>query len=289
VIRASTRVARSLPAAIILATVAVSGCKKSSDDVVVHWRSAPITIDGTFDDWNQVPTSHMHEDQAGLKMVSDDEFLYIQYVTSDMPWIRTIKMTGLTLYVNGDQSKEKNFFIRYRNGPTVQELLDIREATGDTAGLYMHPAMRTQLMESGKADLPELTCFVRDWIVEKEVPADGSQGPAAAYGKWAGRYAYEFRIPLKKSAALYYGVGVRPGSKIGLGAEWGGMPRLVLDETVPGGSEFGGERGSGSTLGDFGDPSRVQSRPPGGAMLRLPEKVEVWFKTQLASSESTSH
>ena len=184
--------------------------------------------------------------------------------------------------------KDKDFFIRYRNGPTVQELMDIREATGDTTGPFMHPAMREQLLESGKADLPELTCFVRDWIVEKEIPADGSQGPAAAYGKSADGYAYEFRIPLRKSDALYYGVDIRPGSSIGLGAEWGGMPRIVLDETVPGGSQFGGDRGGGSDLGNFGDPSRGQGRPPGHGMIRLPEKVEVWFKTQLASPGSST-
>lgn len=262
----------------------VVSCKKEADQVSVNWLGSPITIDGRFDDWDQVPTSRMHEDHAVLKLANDSQYVCLYYVTDNLDWVRTIKMTGLTLYFNRDGSHDKEFFVRYRNGPRVADLTTPGPALGTTGPDAMNPAMREQLLESERADRTEFTCFVRDWIVEKSIPTDGRQGPEAAYGLHAGRYAYEFRIPLKPSESLYYGLGASPGTMLGMGAAWGGMPRPITDEPAPGSSEFGGTRGQGSTMGDFGDPGSggFASPPGGGPPPGLPEKEEVWIKSRLA-------
>ena len=264
------------------AAVMTPACKKEASEVTVHWLETPIQIDGQFADWDVVSESRRHEDHAVLKLGSDSEALYIHYVTDDLNWVRTIRMTGLTIYLNRDGSHEKEFFICYRGGPPTDELMPPGEPGLRPGPNDMHPALRDQLLESDRQNLSMFTCFVRDWIVEKAIPTDGRQGPQAAFGRQNGRFAYEFKIPLSSSLALYYGLGAQPGSKLGMGAEWGGLPRPVLEaEPQPGSSDFGGTAGQGSGLGAFGSEMGGEP-PPGGQPPALPEKEAVWISARLA-------
>ena len=265
------------------AIVAGPSCKKQAADVSTHWLSTTVQIDGHFDDWDAIPESRRHEDHAVLKLASDSEALYIYYVTDDLDWVRTITMTGLTIYLNRNGSHDKEYFICYRGGPPTDELVPATAPGGPPGADPMHPALRDQLLESERENLAAFTCFVRDWIVEKAIPTDGRQGPRAAYGRQNGRFAYEFSIPLQSSLALYYGLGTQPGSVVGIGAEWGGLPRPVLEpEPTPGSADFGGERGAGSEFGEFGSTEDAAA-PPGAKPPELPEKEEVWLETQLAT------
>jgi hypothetical protein len=258
-----------------------AGCKKSASDLKIHWLPTPIQIDGRFEDWDSIPPSRMHEDHAVLKLANDSQAVYLYYVTDDIDWVRTIKMTGLTLYFNRDGSRDKEFFICYRNGPPVERLLTPDGSTGRPGEADMHPAMRDQLLEAERQYRAAFTCFVRDWIVEKSIPTDGRQGPQAAFGLQDRRFAYEFRIPLRSSEALYYGLGATPGALLGIGAEWGGMPRPVFDEAQPEQTEFGGM--GESPTGSFGEMGSGAGAPPGaGGPPKLPEKEEVWMATHLA-------
>jgi hypothetical protein len=263
----------------------LTSCKQQSDKVSVHWQTSPIKIDGHFEDWDSIATSRMHGDHAVLKLVNDSQNLCLYYITDDINWVRTIKMTGLTVYFNHTGTHDKEFFIRYRNGPPIEEL--IARSPAPMAGSHddMNPAMREQLLESERTNRTEFSCFVRDWIVEKSIPTDGRQGPEAAYGKQAGGYAYEFRIPLKASEALFYGLGLKPGEPFGMGAEWGGMPRPVLNETPPGSQDFGGNLGGSSSPDDFG--AGGSTPPAGGTPPGLPEREEVWIKAHLADIAHT--
>jgi hypothetical protein len=67
---------------VCLASIA-STCKQKSD-ATIHWLVTPVKIDGQFEDWDNVPSSRMHEDHAVLKLASDSQALYIYYVTDDM-------------------------------------------------------------------------------------------------------------------------------------------------------------------------------------------------------------
>ena len=281
------RFTRAAAGVLLPACLVVTSCKQQAEEVTVHWLSSPIRIDGRFEDWDSIPTSRMHKDHAVLKLASDSQYLCLFYVTDDLDWVRTIKMTGLTLYFNRDGSHDKEFFVRYRTGPSMKELLPEEAPSGSPGGpSELHPAMREQLLESERADRTEFTCFVRNWIVEKSIPVDGRQGPQAAFGRQDGRFAYEFRIPLRPSEALYYGLGTAPGAVVGIGAEWGGMPRPVLEDLAPPGStDMGGTSGQGSGLGDFGG-----SGPPPGSPEppKLPEKEEVWVRVHLANVAGAS-
>jgi hypothetical protein len=259
-------------------------CKQGADGIPCHWLETRIQIDGQFQDWDSVATSLMHKDHAQLKLTNDSQYLYLLFITDDVDWVRTIKMTGLTLYFNHNASRDKEFFVRYRNGPSSGELPGMAKDSETLGQEDMHPAMREQLLESERAAKTEFTCFVRDWIVEKAIPADGREGPAAAYGKSAGDYAYEFRIPLKQSEALYYGLATQPGALLGIGAAWGGMPHHVAEEGPPGGADFGGTKNQGSTLGEFGDPATT-APPAGGPPHGIPEEQEVWNKMRLATPD----
>ena len=104
----------------MLLLVAVSGCKTVEMRSV--WRQTPIKIDGKMGDWSGTTSTYFEDQDAIVSFCNDHDYLYIQFRTRSDQWARTIKMTGLTLYIDAEGKKGKNFFIKYRGGPKMEPL-----------------------------------------------------------------------------------------------------------------------------------------------------------------------
>jgi hypothetical protein len=121
-----------------------------------------------------------------------------------------------------------------------------------------------------------LICSIND-NVNKVVPLDGAEGPAAAFDTSNGFFVYEFKIPLEQGRDRYYGIGIEPGHKIAIGAEWGDMGDFRRRQPGEMGGSGGPMPGGGSGGGFDG-----HRRMGGGQRPKMPTKQEVWFKTKIA-------
>lgn len=260
---------------LILITATIIGCK--SEQLRCSWTGEPIVADGKLQDWEGKPTRYFEDRGAVIGLSNDNDFLYVHFRTKDAKWAGLIKRTGLTLYIDTGGGKDKNFYIRFFDGPDVPAMK--RHFRGDSASVSDDMPAPPGFPASdfaGKKDGRRLLCFVKDRIVEMPIAIDGSQGPGAAYDTCWGFYCYEFAIPLRESAVRYYGLNSEAGKTISIGAVWGDMgdmrPRAQADmgDRPPGGGmPPGGGRGG-----------KFPGGPSGG--MRMAQKQEVWFKTTLA-------
>jgi hypothetical protein len=227
------------------------------------WTSAPILVDGHALDWNGVTSHFIEESMASVTFANDSSRLFVLMRTRDPRLASVIRRSGLMLWVNAEGKSEKNFVIRYRGGPTREEMLSM--SSGEQR-LQMDREAQFMTRDTSKSTL---TCFVKDRIVEMEIPTDGSTGPAVAFTVDGGFFTYEFSLPLHESGVRSYGLAAVPGQTIRIGAQWGGgggprpgdMPER--DAGMSGMPSGGGGMGDGGGRGGGkgGGPLKNGSQP----------------------------
>ena len=258
-----------------ISLVLLIGLACKSQKIPGNWTESEIRIDGKIDDWLDVPVMYFEEEGAAISFCNDSTWLNIQFRTKDPKWIRTIKMTGITLYFDTEGKQNKNFFIKYKGGPSMKDLMDRK-----------HDGYMTNMPpQTGDDAAPQLTCYIKDRIIEKQVHPDGSEGPTVVYDTSYGFYCYEFRIPLQESSVRYYGLDIKPGNPISIGVVWGDMGEMngMRPDMIDMGSGMGGGRGGGRMGGGKGGGGGR-----GGKRLDMPSKQEVWISTHVVSSVSKS-
>jgi hypothetical protein len=270
----------SFTSILLAAILALSGCQKQQE-VASRWTEQPIQVDGHSGDWPSVTGIVLQDENAALSFSNDSTHFYVLFRTRDVGWVRTIQMTGLTLYLDTRGGRSQDFFVRFKGGPTPDQMPDIRGDRGGQVPQMADDRKSRQMQDAA----PSFTCFIKDRITEKTIPTDGSEGPAVAFDIEKGFYTYEFSIPLAESRVRSYGLACTPGTKLGLGATWGDLG-AKMKESRPGGGGMGGRGDGGTPRGGGGMGRGGMGGPPGGQRPEMPQKQEVWFKTVLATPDS---
>ena len=268
-----------------IAIFSVSSVAKTHK-VTASWVDHEFSIDGNMKEWFEVESKYLSDQQASVSLCNDGEFLYILFKTREAKWARAIKMTGLNLYINKNGKNKKDFFIRFKGGPNSAQLRAMAGGMNERESRMsrMPSDMRKKYEEAMNDNTQTLICSIND-NVNKVVPLDGTEGPAAAFDTSNGFFVYEFKIPLGQGKDRYYGIGIELGHKIAIGAEWGDMGDFRRRQPGEMGGSGGPMPGVGGRLpgggGGFGSGGR---RMGGGSGTRpkMPKKQEVWFKTKIA-------
>lgn len=290
----NSRLKAVLPLLFTAIIILIAGCKSEQFDS--HWANSHIKIDGDFSDWENIPARYFEEQDVLMAMANDDDNLYLAFRFRDRKWLMAIRMTGLTIWLNAEGKKKETFGIRYSGGPRPK----LREGQGfdpDKMRTDMMPTEWRRDMEERMADtLGQFAILNSDWwYKEQSISIDGSNGPKAKYGFADDMYTYEFSIPFHATEDSYYGLDVKPGTKIAVGLVWGDMG---MDEF-----RRGTRPGVGVSMPGIGGgpPNGGMDMPPGGGMgggrpggmgrrggMDLPEEQKVWFNAKLATSEANT-
>ena len=261
-------------AALGLAIVILGGCK--AQEVTCHRVAEPIIVDGGMTDWAAIPTTFFEKQAAAIGVASDGDRLYLLFRFRDPQWARAIRTSGLTLWVNADGKKNRNFGIKFNGGPDLKELTMERDEPGASGRMPEMFQKRPAASDSNPA--VELRVINTDWWYESQaVSLDGLSGPAAGFAHDEGFFSYEFSLPLVAGSTDFFGLGAVSGQSIAIGAEWGGIDQERVHGMM--GGRFGGPGGS--------PPGGMDGGRPGGGRggISRPEKQEIWFKTTLVAPE----
>jgi hypothetical protein len=259
---------------------------RAGDPTVIP-RADSMIVDGHMSDWPSENTTFLQEQQAVVGLCYDASRLYIMIRFNKAEWERLIRMSGLTVYLDAEGKKKKDFRVKFVGGPSQEQMAGMPVMTNQNTDNITPPGMKDgrQAMEN------QLFCFLKDVIVEKPIPLDGSEGPAAACGVDKGFFVYEFSVPLQESKVRYYGLDAKPGRPIGVGFVWGEMDRDAMRRSMPDHPEGGqppdgmGGMPGGMGGGPGGGMGGMPSGPPGGGQMpRMPEKQEVWLKAQIPAA-----
>ncbi len=261
-------------------------------------RSAQgIKVDGQISDWPENAMTFLEEQQATVGLCNDSANVYVLVCSRKAEWARMIKMSGLKVYLDAKGTQQKDFMLKFTGGPTREQIMAAGGEKDTAQRREMPPEMRERIRDREKNFQSKFICFQKDVISEKEIPLDGAEGPAVAFGVDKGFFVYEFSVPLKESGVRSYGLGVAPSKKIGLGLAWGEMDKSNMPEGMGesrgdrggmgggGGMPPGGGPGGGSGGGGFeGRGGGRGSHPGGRGGFEMPKKQEVWLKVQLTGT-----
>jgi hypothetical protein len=269
-------------------------CKDAT--VAAQWTQQIVTFSGQRSDWPNGSIGSLEGKEASLGLSNDSQNVYVMLFFRNEQWARMIKSTGLTLWLDPQGKKKKQFMVKLVGGPSWEDLMKASGRDPAKQQDRMPPGMDYKMKEKQGSDTT-FTCFQKDYIIEKPIPLNGQEGPAAVFATDKGFFIYEFSVPLKESSVLYYGLGARPGQNISLGLIWGEMDQEHMrgkgegSEGGMGGGMGGGPGGGGGMGGGMGGPGGGMGPGGGpggqrGGGFKMPEKQEVWLKVQLAVPES---
>ncbi len=260
---------------LLTAATLLAGCK--TIEMESQWSAAEMKADGRTTDWELTLTGFLEDEGIALAVCNDAQRLYFLVRHNDPRWAQAIRRGGLTLWLDAKGGKNKQFMIRYRGGHSRTEL---GLAADTSQRRKMPPPFDERFADQPQNRKEKFTCYQEGRIVEKGIPVDGSEGPAAGFAIQQGIFTYEFSIPLQESAVRYYGIGAEPGQTISIGVERGDISR---DELRRAGQGMGGPGGRGGRGGGrIGDGTGRGGR--GGSRPMPPEKQEIWIKTILAAA-----
>jgi hypothetical protein len=276
-----------------------------SIEVVSPWVAQAPILDGRTGDWPEQSSTFIKEKDVLVRVCNDSQNVYVMLGFRNPQWAGIIKRSGLTLKLDPQAKNKDAFSVKLIDGPPMEQ---IRAILGkDSAKTEQMPPDMGERPEMGERQRTrdrqpekEFICSKKGYLVDKPIPTDGSQGPAAGFGLENGFFAYEFSIPIGESSARFYGLGSKPGQKISIGLIWGemdknkmqgGRPSFGDDKDGPpgGGSGFPGGGGGGMPGGGKGGRGGGMGGPPGGGpggKSGMPEKQEIWLKAQLSLPES---
>lgn len=257
-----------------LSGVALGGDVK----VQSHWNDQAIAVDGVEDDW--VGRQVYVEDLKGvIGVVNDSEYIYVSISTQREDLLRQMMMSGLTVWLDGDGKKKREFGVRFgRSRPPMTPGQSRPDA----------PPNFDSLMSSLDTSSLEAQLIGVDGMVLEQLGTAVARPSIASMAFRDNRLVFEFRLPIVRNAEHPQAVGGQLGKKITLGLETAKRQDGPEGRPRPGG--MGGPppgvsppSGGGPPSGGFGGGMGRGGHPPGGGFGERPKSFEMWAKVTLAS------
>lgn len=245
------------------------------------WAATPLKIDGSNSDWEGSALTLENKVKVDYAFRNDSENLYVLFIFKEpREYMSTINYTGMTLWLNVEGKKKKNYGIKFQ----------IKTVTADNYISILEKMMGPMPEEKKKEIKSKPTYRIyHNEVIDKEGAASLiATGPSAPSFSSRGRemVTYEFRIPLKRGEGQPVGIGTEPGKTIKIGFEWGGMTEDLKKQRLAEQTERGttGTSGGATTRatderdrvgGDTGSMSSIR---------RGAKKHSFWADVKLAQS-----
>ncbi|MBN1999259.1 hypothetical protein JW935_17000 [candidate division KSB1 bacterium] len=246
------------------------------------WASGPIVVDGADDDWADVEVKKIKSLKTSMRMANQDSSLYIMLQFTDFEMASKVFMGGMTLWFDDDRHNGIRYQGTFAVADTLQKKAEANKASYSAARRF------DAVLNLGKM------LIIKDnrgyWVGGLETPTKA----ISCYQK--GVFSYEFKIPLKISEGVPFGVVAKPGERITLclqvGRGRGGFAPVDMMSAGSaemgggpggGGGRGGGRGGGGMAGGDMGggDMGGGMMGAGGGPGMGVQEE---WFRVDLAGA-----
>ncbi len=268
-------------AALVAATLGLAAACKQVE-LASGWAADGVDVDGVSDEWIGA-TTYFEKQDVTVGLLNDDEFLYVSLVTSG-PVGRLAMATGLTVWFDPDGGKDEWYGIRFPVPPEPSERSSNGRGGGRSGGgrsassRSLDRLREVELVGPGDLNRRRLPLPVRGGL---EV-AIRNNGPT---------FVYELKVALARNDDYRMGLGVEPGSEIGVGLMTGivGGQGRGGRGGVGGGFGGGGGRGGGGggRGGGGGGRGGGPGGPGGGDRRDRPDPLKLWVKVQLSARPSS--
>ncbi len=252
-----------------ITSVSVAAASKAK--LISEWPKTPVVVDGKATEWPTL-VSIAKDVHFSIAVRNDDRTLYIALITNDGGTALQALNEGLIVWLDVEGGTKKRFGLHYPVGRQAGAQGGTRErypsgasqrgSQGQTdeqqgqdnrqAGGYIGPppdseAVWDRAMSDGRLKVAELLGPEKDQV--RTLMLDASPSILARIGHAEGMMVYELAVPLAVSPDTPEGLGVRPGTIVGIGLE---TPERKADAGSYGGRGGGGMGGAGGGYGGGG-------------------------------------
>jgi len=261
-------------------------CGCNSFKVESIFKTHDIVIDGNDEDWSDAKY-YIKKHDIVFGVMNDNDFLYLYFYPTTSELTRQVLSQGLTLWINNDAKRKKNYGIRFPLG--MQNLMNqqMPEENGNQS--------RKSDRKSGKVDPKMMDRTVKSITKELEIISQGNeQKEVIKFANLNGvkigiafekeLFAYELKIPLADNPDFTASIGADPTSKIALGFEVPEPDKEAMKDQMkemdgmgdrPSGGRSGGGKGMGKG-GMKGDASNKTQQSEQG--------LNIWTTIQLVGN-----
>ena len=271
---------------IILFVLGVGGC--FMPEIESTWRDREVIIDGIDGgaEWENA-RYFFEEENITIGLLNDENTMYIRLSSRDRITQRQLLALGFTVWFDAEGGKEKKLGIHFPIGTRTVGIEMIRR--DKNASMNEDPEQLRKMIEESQTDI-EIIGPGKDARTTMTVEDVRELGINVKMDVSKGNLVYELQIPLMRSESQPYGIGIERAQAIGLGLESGKIDQAQMKSQMGsrgGGGRGGGGRGGmgggrgGGGRGGGGKGGGGRGGMGGGGMM--PEPVELWLKTELAS------
>ena len=265
--------------ALVTATLGLAvACKQV--ELASRWAVAEVVVDGVSDEWIDA-TTYFEKEDVTVGLLNDGEFLYLSLVTSG-PVGRLAMAAGLVVWFDPSGGKDEWYGIRFPVPPEPSE-----RSSGGGAGARGGGRPGGGGSPSGADRLREVELEGPGDLSRRRLPLPVGGGLEVAIRRNGSTFVYELKVALARNDDFRMGLGVEPGSQIGVGLVTGDMPGRGRGG---GGGGFGGGggRGGGGFGGGGGGRGGGGRGGGGGAGVGdRPDPLNLWAKVQLSAKPSS--
>ena len=234
------------------------------------WTSQPPKIDGAALEWEGAALAEWENEGVQYAFCNDAQNLYVLFIIKDSKLRSTIEEVGITLYVDAEGNKKKDYGIHFQKKRiTAEESIALLEKEGAVS-------------EDQKAQIrskPFYNYYASEVVTKKTGLSPVPPGVWPAMFKYASQQkslVYEFTVPLNRIQDNAAGIGAQPGATVTIGFEWGG-PTEEQRKAI---AKARGERSNIANEKDLGRSTDITAGARG--IDRLPPKHSFWSTVRLA-------
>ncbi len=283
----------SMMVCLFVAVSLLAGC--SGAKVASRRRSVEIETNGSDDEWPGTPQYYDKEKHVAIKIMNDDDSIYICFAAYDRELKKKLMTSGLTVWIDPEGGKERKYGVRLSMKPRRRP----KKFSGENQGRMtkedrerMKKEFRERMSKEGPPPFkaPEKLEVVHpfaDGPFSMTMEEARHAGVEIGVGQPNGRLVYEYRI---RTEGENFVLSLDTGAHVGIGIESGILDRgKMMGKDGPG----GGGGGHGKKGGGMGGPGRGgMSGPPGGGRggpgngrsdsKKMGDPFEVWLKVEWA-------
>jgi hypothetical protein len=268
---------RIISSLLSLLVILTAGCGETINST---WISQDITIDGDGDDWEGIPLQYQEDMKVVYGIANDDEVINFIIRFNDERLARLFSMRGFALWLNEEDSEDKQIGIHYRDD-LMRDRFILEQSRHSRNSNDMN-------QQSSRSPKPKGIFKVAKNDSLTSIPLKDFPVFDAAADERDGIFCFEFSIPLTPESGAPYYLNLTGQIKIKAGLEIVGMSeeekenlKAEMEEQRNSmkGENVGGRRGGSMRGGIEGG-----GRRGGGKRPQMPDMdgEEYWISVQLA-------